>query len=54
VVFNVAKFDFLQAIKVYKVIKGDTVNLKRYRYVMELFDRSIFIEKVEKYYTIIE
>ena len=44
--------DFLRAFKSYKIIKDNVVNLKRLKYLMSQFDKSIYIEGIEKYYTI--
>ena len=44
--------DFIRAFNTFKAIKDGVVNLKRLRYVMEMFDKPIDIEKIEKYYTI--
>lgn len=45
--------DFIDAFKIYKVIKGDEVNLKRLKYVMGVFDKSVKLEEIEKHYTIV-
>lgn len=45
--------NFLRAFISYKVMKDDTINLKRLRYLMEQFDKSINLDKIEKYYKII-
>jgi hypothetical protein len=52
-IFNVVDQFFLHAFNFYKVIKDDTVNLKRLRYVMDLYDKRIDLEKIEKYYRIV-
>ena len=52
-IFNVVDKHFLHAFNFYKVIKDDTVNLKRLKYVMNLYDQPIDLDKIEKYYTII-
>jgi hypothetical protein len=49
-IFTGVDQDFLQAFKIYKVIKGNEVNLKRLKYVMGLFGKIINIEKIEQYY----
>ena len=52
-IFNRADQFFLHAFNFYRVIKDDTVNLKRLRYVMDLYDQPIDLEKIEKYYRIV-
>ena len=47
-----ADIDFLRAFNSYKVLKDKTINLKRLKYVMELFDHPINIEEIKKHYTI--
>tara|TARA_R110002167_G_scaffold263644_2_gene470422 strand:- start:1675 stop:2262 length:588 start_codon:yes stop_codon:yes gene_type:complete len=44
--------DFARAFNSYKILKDGVVNLKRLKYVMEIFDKPIDLEKIEKYYTI--
>ena len=53
--FNEVDIEFLRAFKSYKVLKDNVVNLKRLKYLMSQFDKSfysIYIEDIEKYYTI--
>ena len=52
-IFNRVDINFLYAFNFYKVIKDDTVNLKRLRYVMDLYDQPIDLEEIKKYYRII-
>ena len=52
-IFNNVDQHFLHAFNFYKVIKGDTVNLKRLKYVMGLYDKRIDLDKIQKYYKII-
>jgi hypothetical protein len=52
-IFNGVDQFFLHAFNFYKVIKDDTVNLKRLKYVMDLYDKPIDLEKIEKYYRIV-
>ena len=51
-VFNGVNIDFLRAFKSFKVIQDNNVNLKRLRYLMEMFDKPIDLEEIKKYYTI--
>lgn len=51
-IFNEANIDFLKAFKTFKVIQDDVVNLKRLKYVMEMFNQPIKLEEIEKYYLI--
>ena len=51
-IFDKVDMDFIRAFKTFKVIKDGVIDLKRLRYVMEMFDKPIDIEKIEKYYTI--
>jgi hypothetical protein len=52
-IFNRVDGNFIHAFNFYKVIKDDTVNLKRLKYVMDLYDKPIDLEKIEKYYRIV-
>ena len=52
-IFDRVDQHFLHAFNFYKVIKDDTVNLKRLRYVMDLYDKQIDLEKIQKYYRIV-
>lgn len=52
-IFTDAKPDFIQAFNVYKVVKDKTINFKRLRYVMELFDKRIILTDIKQEYTII-
>jgi hypothetical protein len=52
-IFNRVDKHFLHAFNFYKVIKDDTVNLKRLKYVMDLYDKPIDLEEIEKYYRIV-
>jgi hypothetical protein len=52
-IFNGVDQFFLHAFNFYKIIKDDTVNLKRLKYVMDLYDQPIDLEKIEKYYRIV-
>ena len=44
--------DFIRAFNSYRVIKDDKVNLKRLKYVMELFDMEYDLEKIKDFYII--
>ena len=52
-IFNRVDQHFLYAFNFYKVIKDDTVNLKRLKYVMDLYDQRIDLDKIQTYYKII-
>ena len=52
-IFNYVDQFFLHAFNFYKIIKDDTVNLKRLKYVMGLYDKPIDLNRIEKYYRII-
>jgi hypothetical protein len=52
-IFEVVDIAFLDAFRIYKVIKDDQVNLKRLKYVMSMFNRSINLEEIKKHYTIV-
>ena len=52
-IFNEVDIDFVRAFNIYRVIKDDKVNLKRLKYVMELFDMKYDLEKIKKEYEII-
>ena len=49
---EVAYIEFLRAFNSFKIIKDGVVNLKRLKYVMEIFDKPINIEEILKYYKI--
>tara|TARA_B100000768_G_C11240591_1_gene359337 strand:- start:44 stop:631 length:588 start_codon:yes stop_codon:yes gene_type:complete len=51
-IFYEANIDFLKAFKSFKVLKDDVVNLKRLKYMMEIFNEPIYIDKIKKHYTI--
>jgi hypothetical protein len=44
---------FIHAFNFYKIIKSDTVNLKRLKYVMDLYDKPIDLEEIQKYYKLV-
>ncbi len=50
--FYVIDSDIVRAFNSFKVIKGNEINLKRLRYVMEINDQPIYIADIKKYYTI--
>lgn len=52
-IFNDVQQDFIDAFKIYKVIKGRTVNLKRLKYVMGLFDKHINLQRIERHYKVV-
>ena len=52
-IFDMVGIDFIRAFNVYRVIKDDKVQLKRLKYVMELFDMEYDLEKIKEYYEII-
>ena len=52
-IFNNVDRHFLYTFNFYKIIKDDTVNLKRLKYVMDLYDKPIDLDKIEKYYRIV-
>ena len=49
--FNQIKSELKE--NIYKIIKGDTVNLKRLKYVMDLYDKPIDLEEIQKYYKLV-
>ena len=51
-IFNNVDIDFIRAFKTFKVLNNGVIDLKRLRYVMEMFDLPIYIEEIKKYYTI--
>jgi hypothetical protein len=51
-IFNRVDQFFLHAFNFYKVIKDDTVNLKRLKYVMDLYDKPIDLDQIKEYYVI--
>ena len=51
-IFDNVDKHFLYAFNFYKIIKDNTVNLKRLKYVMDLYDKPIDLDKIEKYYRI--
>ena len=52
-IFNNVDRNFLHAFNFYKIIKEDTVNLKRLKYVMDLYDQPIDLDKIKEYYRIV-
>ena len=52
-IFFVADQHFLYTFHFYKIIKDDTVNLKRLKYVMNLYDEIIDLEEIKKYYKLV-
>ena len=50
--FNVVDIDFLKAFKSFRVIQDGVVNLKRLKYLSEMFNEHININKINKYYKI--
>ena len=51
-IFNGVDQFFLHAFNFYKIIKDNTVNLKRLKYVMDLYDKPIDLDKIKEYYVI--
>ena len=51
-IFNVIYIDAIKAFNTFKVLKDNVINIKRLKYLTEMFDLPIDIEKIEKYYTI--
>jgi hypothetical protein len=51
--FAQVDYDFIDAFKRFKIIEDDKVNLKRLKYIMEIFDKPIIIKRIEKYYKIV-
>ena len=43
---------FLHAFNFYKIIKDNTINLKRLKYVMDLYDKPIDLDQIKEYYVI--
>jgi hypothetical protein len=50
---NEVELDLVYAFKTYKVIKGRDVNLKRLRYVMNLFNKPASLARIERYYNVV-
>ena len=51
-IFHNVDLDFIKTFNTFKVIKDGVVNLKRLKYVMELFDRAIFLDDIKKHYKV--
>ena len=51
-IFDKVDIDFIRAFKTFKVLNDGVVDLKRLRYVMEIFDKPIDLKDIKKYYTI--
>ena len=51
-IFHEANIDFLKAFKSFKVLKNDVINLKRLKYLMEIFNEPIYIDNIKKHYKI--
>ena len=52
-IFDKVDQHFLYTFNFYKIIKDNTVNLKRLKYVMDLYDQPIDLDEIEKYYRIV-
>jgi hypothetical protein len=52
-IFNNVDRNFLHAFNFYKIIKEDIVNLKRLKYVMNLYGQRIDLDMIQKYYRIV-
>jgi hypothetical protein len=52
-IFNGVDHNFINMFIKYKVVKDNTINLKRLKYVMSLFNELIDLEEIKKHYTII-
>jgi hypothetical protein len=52
-IFDRVDQNFLHVFNFYKIIKDDTINLKRLKYVMELYDKNISLYQIKKYYKVI-
>ena len=52
-IFNGVDQHFLYTFNFYRIIKDDTVNLKRLKYVMDLYDQPIDLDEIKKYYRIV-
>jgi hypothetical protein len=52
-IFDDVDQHFLYTFNFYRIIKDKTVNLKRLRYVMDLYDQPIDLEKIKKYYKLV-
>ena len=51
-IFDNVDIDFLRSFKSFKVLTDGVINLKRLKYVMEMFDLPIDLKDIKKYYTI--
>ena len=45
--------DFIRAFNSLRVLKGNTINIKRLKYVMEMFNKPIDLEEIKKYYRLV-
>ena len=45
--------DFIKAFNTFKVVKDKVVNLKRLKYVMEIFGEPVYLDLIKKHYTIV-
>jgi len=50
---NEVELDLVYAFKTYKVIKGRDINLKRLRYVMNLFNQPADLKQIKRYYNVV-
>ena len=46
------EIDFVRAFNSYKVLKDGVINLNRLKYLMEQFDRSIYLYGIKKHYEV--
>jgi len=44
--------DFIRTFNTFKVLKDGVVNLKRLKYIMEIFNQFVYIENIKKHYKI--
>ena len=44
--------DFIRTFNTFKVLKDGVINLKRLRYLMEMFDQFVYVENIKNHYTI--
>ena len=52
-IFNDVDKDFLRTFKSFKVLNNGVINLKRLKYVMEMFDKPIYLESIKKHYQLV-
>lgn len=52
-IFRDVEEDFLDMFRIYRVIKGNQIEFKRLKYVMQMFNEPIYLDMIKKHYEVI-